>query len=79
MLQQSVFVEQRGKKSVSSDKIIMKSDSQTTCEIECVTRLDCQSYDYSHVENICEIIFKTGDVKVMDGWVHARKKVVPVS
>lgn len=79
MRQQSVFVHVINGKAGTSDKLqLERVGSQLDCELECVDRFDCSSYDYSNVEKRCELHFNDAvDCCVQDDqWVHVQKRLV---
>lgn len=79
--QQYIFVYVKDKKSVTSEKLQIKHlNTQYDCEVECVRRLECHSYDFLEAQHLCELNLNEGDnlVVAKEGWVHVQKKLVPV-
>lgn len=80
VLQQSHFVMLQNKKSNCSDKLFIGNiNVRYKCEIECVKRLDCLSYDHSDQEKKCELNFCNEQVFDMDAWIHGQKNLLLVS
>lgn len=78
--QYSAFVFVANGKADTSDTISLgRLQNQQECEIECVNRFECSSYDYSSSDGKCELNFNNyGDVNILElsGWVHVKKKLV---
>lgn len=73
-----VYEEESKSDNISHDKLILKNvKTQHECELNCVRRIDCSSYNFMTRHFICEIIFNQVKSPVRkQGWLFAKKEMV---